>query len=114
MNKIKTIFAIAFATLTLNAADVALEWDKNDPSDNVSNYIVYQAVTITGPFLPVARPTENKVTLAVTPGVYFWYVTAVSQSFWGALESGPSNIVNTPAAGTKPKDTSGLIIHLVK
>ena len=82
-------------------ATVTLAWDANDPSEQVTKYSVYQATVANGPWAKVAEVSETTATVAgLTPGVYYFHVTATN--IW--QESGPSNIVNTPALVSKPKN----------
>jgi hypothetical protein len=100
------LFLMCFA-LPLMAADVKLQWDDpNAASAAVTKYTMYQATVAAGPFTKVAditAPTKVYTIIGLTPGTYYFRVTATNS--WG--ESGASNVVNTPP-GT-PTSPSNLI-----
>lgn len=87
------IFLFSFAVL---AADITLVWDANDPVDQIIGYQVYQSTNVGGPYLQIGNTegpkSTNFVVRNLTPGVYFFYVTA--SNIW--TESLPSNTVKTP------------------
>lgn len=76
---------------------VQLSWPANDHSQQITAYNVYTAANHNGPFTPVGSTPGTTLTVAVTPGVSFFYVTA--SNFWG--ETDPGTIVNTPAVPSK-------------
>jgi hypothetical protein len=91
------------------AATVLLEWEPSPSDQAVECYKVYQATNVDGPFCHVGTvpaPATNWIGIDLTPGVYFWYVTA--SNFWG--ESEASNKANTPAP---PRKVNGTAIKLL-
>ena len=88
----KTFCAILCGlAICAGAVPVTLCWDA--PPCQVDLYKVYQAPKVEGPFVFIGGTTNTSYYLDLTPGAYFWYVTA--SNYWG--ESGPSNVTNTPA-----------------
>lgn len=84
------LFSLALVAL---AADITLQWDANDPVEEVAGYRVYQSTNVAGTYLPIGSTNGTSFTVrGLTPGVYFFYVTA--SNLWG--ESLPSNTVKTP------------------
>lgn len=94
----KTLIALFIFCLTVLAVDVTLIWNANDPLDQVEGYRLYQSTNIAGPFNYIGSAnTTNFVVTGLSPGVYFWYVTATN--YWG--ESLPSNKASTPPVAGK-------------
>jgi len=113
--KIKSILGVVLCLLvsvSAMAATVNLAWDPNPATDQVLRYSVYQALALAGPFTKVSDVALSACTATVctysvtglTAGIYYFRVTATNA--W--MESGPSNVVNTPGGG--PMVPKNLII----
>jgi hypothetical protein len=91
------LLIVSLLALLSVAAGVRLEWDANDPVEQVELYRIYMATNVSGPYIVSGSTTNTTITIEVpTPGRYFFYVTA--SNFWG--ESFPSSTVSTPANAT--------------
>jgi hypothetical protein len=92
---------LAVALLALVAMFVAravtLTWDPSPAAEQVTGYNLYQATNVAGPWTFIGKTSTTNFTADVTPGCWFWYVTA--SNFW--TNSPPSNIRNTPPVPTK-------------
>lgn len=112
----KTLFAVVILMLLFVglsvAADVKMSWDDpNATSVAVTKYTVYRATVQAGPFTKQADvlvPTKTWMAAGLTPGTYYFYVTA--SNAWG--ESGPSNTLSTPS-GTPGSPTNLIFIATV-
>lgn len=93
MKKLLSAAILILTAISTFAASVILSWDANPVDQEVTGYKVYQATAVTGPFTLITNTPITSVVLTLTPGKYFWYVTATN--FWG--ESLPSETVHTPA-----------------
>lgn len=85
------------AMVKAGANSVQLSWPANDPSQQITAYNVYTSGSKTGPFTPVGSTPGTTLTVAVTPGISYFYVTA--SNFWG--ETDPGTIVSTPAVPSR-------------
>lgn len=95
----KTLFTILalFIAAALNAADVSLAWDPNNPPGTVSKFTVYQKNGTNWVKKGETAGTTFTVT-GLTPGVHTFAVTATNT--WG--ESARSNEQTTPAPANPP------------
>lgn len=92
MKTLLAILLIAFASV-LNAAELQFTWDENDPSENVTKYVLYQEAPGADPVVwnPIAEVAKPPITLtSVIAGDYRFRLTAVNVA---NLESLPSEIV---------------------
>lgn len=97
----RTFFALLFALLLASpvvAAELQLDWDDNDPAEQVDFYTLYQSTD--GMNFTALTPTYSvsEATLDLEPGVYYFKVTATN--VWN--ESGFSNVVETPPGASPP------------
>ncbi len=80
--------------LAAQTKGLTLAWDASASGDQVTNYRVYQATGTNTTFQSVADVGTNLLyTVAISPGIYQFRVTALN--FWG-VESVPSNTISTP------------------
>ena len=93
--------ALVLGGLSMRADDVILEWNPNDPAEQVTEYRVYESPSVNGPWTQIASTSDTSVTLDLQPAEHFFYVSAVN--VWG--ESPPSDVVDTPEPPTPPINT---------
>ena len=100
---------LLFASLSLGA-DVKLQWDPNDPGEQVTKYTLYEKVGSNYlKIADIASPTVTYTITSVVPGRHVYVVTASNS--WG--ESGYSNEAITPNLNNPPKNLTWQIIVTV-
>lgn len=110
MKTLITILIIAFASV-LNAAELQFTWNENDPSENVTKYVLYQEAPGADPVVwnPVAEVARPPVILSsVIAGDYRFRLAAVNVA---NLESLPSEIV-TATVPTLPSAPVNLTVEV--
>jgi hypothetical protein len=94
----KRLLLFLALSVTLIAVDVPLSWNSNPADQEVLAYRVYQATNVVGPFVCIGSTNSTSFVIkGLTPGQYFWYVTA--SNYWG--EGLQSDTVHTPTVATK-------------
>lgn len=95
----KTLIAALLLSLSslLEAREIVLMWDANDPGDAVEEYRVYELTGAGWALLGSTSETRYDVGDRA-PGLYEFAVTAVN--FWGESQKSPS--AKTPAGPPEP------------
>lgn len=86
---------LALATIPSGPVPVTIYWSYPATNQVDSFYVYYTTnVILPMPWTPLTNSpgTQLNATVSLTPGQYYFYVTA--SNFWG--ESGTSNVTNTP------------------
>ena len=101
----KILLSILAAASSSFAADVNLQWDDNNPSEQVVKYTVYELVDaaqiqVTDTLVASAKLVD------IAPGLHTYVVTATN--IWG--ESDLSYPVSTPSPTTKPSNVKIITI----
>lgn len=68
--------------VTPGSGQARLDWRSDNPAGLVAKFTVKQATAITGPWSIVAEVPDNTLTYTVTglsPGIYWWHVTATAR-----------------------------------
>ena len=100
---------IIFTAFTSQAATVSLAWDANPPSEQITQYTLYELIGATWTKLQdIPSPTTTVVLPSVAPGVHIYAVTA--SNIFG--ESERSNEVATPDVSTPPQNLRTITITL--